>query len=502
MSVVAAAVIGSAVVGGVVSYVSAEKASAASAAGASTAAQATVMSTQMQVDEIRRQFDYQQQVLQPQIQQQFNAQRAYSDLLGIGGPEYGANLDTGFVPEGRSAAEQQQAADDEIAVYEDYMQQAQTELEGLTLGSANIGDAVNMSQRRQELLDQISSYEGEIAGVRDRPSDQDFIASSNAARGAQMGRAGSSGVRSFQDEQGYFVDPNLDPTKLSEDTALGRSVMENRLAAGDISQDDYNNYLRENPIAAGDISQDVMVQRTGDVRLAEGAAGTGVYGDVFQESAGYGFAREEMQRASDRVGSAGGNFGGRAMIEAQRRAKGLADQEYYNWAQGRTSDLTRQAGAEAVDISRGDQAYAGYENQRISDISRQDQGYQDYLRRQQIDVGRMDTAATQEDALRATDQARGDQAYYNYLQNVARQAGFGGGSAAQAVDASQAAASGVGGAYGAQGANLSNIAANEGASQANIVYAQGAGVNNAIQAGMGNYITAGYAGADLPGFNN
>ena len=125
---------------------------------------------------------------------------------------------------------------------------------------------------------------------------------------------------------------------------------------------------------------------------------------------------------------------------------------------------------------------------------------QDYLRRREMDIGRMDTAASQEDRLRAADLQRQDQAYYNYLQNVARMAGFGGGSAAQAVSASQAAGSQVSGAYGRQGTQLSNLYAQEGASLANIGAGEMAAYNQAIQGGVSNYIMAGYAGADIPGF--
>ena len=326
-------------------------------------------------------------------------------------------------------------------------------------------------------------------------------AGTSGVAGDRYGTAGGPGGRFRDPETGAFVDPNLDPTRLAEDTALSRSVMENRLAAGDISEDEYNQYLRENRIAAGTPEEDLMIQRTGDVRLAEGAGAQGVYGDVFTESPGYAFQVEEMDRALDRRRSAGGaNIGGRAIMEAQRRAQGLAAGEYYNWAQGRERDLARMMEAEQYDIQRGDLAYAGYEQQRIQDIARQDQGYQDYLRRQQIDVGRMDTAATQEDALRAADQQRQDQAYYNYLNQLAQMAGFGGGPASTAVSASQAAGAQVGGAYGAQGSNLASLYANQGASDANIAWARGAAMNQAIQGGLQNWITAGYAGANIPGF--
>jgi len=79
-------------------------------------------------------------------------------------------------------------------------------------------------------------------------------------------------------------------------------------------------------------------------------------------------------------------------------------------------------------------------------------------------------------------------------------AGFGGGPAQNAVQASQAAGGATAAAYGNQGNSLANIYQNNGISQANAQYAKGAGINNAFQAGVQNYITAGYAGAKIPGF--
>lgn len=490
MSVMAAVAIGSAVVGGVMSKKASDKASKASKQGAKTAAQAQVESTQLQVDEIKRQFDYQQTILQPQIQQQYNAQRAYSDMLGIGGPTPGVNQETGFQETARPMEEQEASRAEEVAVYQAQIDELQAQMDEPVRGgvSGMVGGMVN----RQQLQAQIDEYQAEIEGVGARPYDQERIDASIAARGAQMGGPGSSGVGAYRDpETGAFVDPNLDPTKLADESAYRESVEGNLLAGTSAEDDPYRNYLEQNRFAADTLEQDVMVQRTGDVRLAEGAAGTGVYGDVFQESVGYDFAREEMGRELDRKDSAGGNYGGRAIMEANRRAQGLANQEYYNWAQGRTDDLRRRGAAEAVDIDRGDRAYAGYEQQRIRDVMRDDQGYQDYLRRLEMDAARLDEAGSQEDRLRASDLARSDQGYYNYLDALANQAGFGGGPAAQAVDASQAAGAATAGAYGAQGRQLSNIYADEGASQANIAYAEGAAINNALQSGAENYIASG-----------
>ena len=490
MSVVAAAIIGSAVVGGVVASSAAKEGGDAVREGSANAADATIQSTEMQIEEIRRQFDYQSQILLPQIQEQYNAQRAYSDLMGIGGPQAGVNDETGFFAQARPDAVQQERRDAETAVYQEQLDAAQAEMDELQLTDASVGGAFATMRRQEELQTTIDEYQTQIDQVASRPSDQETIDAENAARGPRMGPQGSSGVNSNRRADGSFVDPNLDPTKLADNSAYRDSVEGNLLSGtGNIEDDAYNNYLRDNQIASGNIEDDTMVGRTNDVRIADGAAGQGVYGENFQESVGYDFAREEMNRATDRIGSAGGpNIGGRAIMEAQRRAKGLADQEYYNWAGGRERDLGRQGDAEAADISRGDQAYSGYENQRIADVSRNDQGYQDYLRRIEKDAARLDEAGSQEDRLRASDLARSDQGYYNYLNSLGRVAQYGGGSAATAVNASQSAGAQVAGAYDSQGRQLSSNYADAGVSQANVAYAGAAGINNAVQGGVENYI--------------
>ena len=172
MSGIATAIVGSAIIGGVVASRSADKASDASSRGAASAAEATIESTRMQIEEIQRQFDYQQQVLLPQIQQQYNAQRAYSDLLGISGPSIGSNFETGYTPEARDLETQQLRRDEETAVYQQYRDEAQAELDQLELTSTDVGDAFGMMQRRAELEATIAQYDTEIEGVANRLSDQ------------------------------------------------------------------------------------------------------------------------------------------------------------------------------------------------------------------------------------------------------------------------------------------------------------------------------------------
>jgi len=460
VSFVAVAIGGAAIVGAVASNVAANRQSDAVESGATNAAQATIESTRLQIDEIRRQFDYQQDILLPQIQSQYNAQGAFSDLLGIGGAQVGVNQDTGFQPQARSRGAQDQRRQQERDIYD----------QALARGS--------ISQEE---------YDREISNIDARPYDGDRMAAENRARGPQF--PGSGATQFQRGQEGQFIDPNIDPTRLQDINTLGDTVRSNLQAGTTAENDPYRNFIDDNQIASATPGQDVRVQRAGNVRLADGAAGTGVYGETFEASPGYAFQVEEANRASDRIGSAGGNYGGRAIIEAQRRAQGLAAGEYYNYAAGRERDLGRLGQAEAVDIGRGDTALSQFESQRIADVGRGDQAYQDYLRRREGDASRLDSAAAQEDSLIASDQARGDQSYYNYINNVGRVAGFGGGPAAQAVNASQVAGSATAGAYARQGGQLSGIYGGLGEDQANIEGGRVANINNSLISGAQNYAT-------------
>lgn len=526
MSAVATAIVGGAVISGYFASQSADAQSGAVAAGAASAAGATIQSTAMQIAEIQRQFDYQQQILLPQIQTQYNAQGAFSDLMGIGGPSP-AQSQVGIDPAFQT--------EKSLSVGNNYLNPAPP---GYAYrGGNNSGGGGGGGGSPGGGADSSGPDGGPGTGVGNGPGGNggeggggDFynnvtipnqngsvgnIASQQAVAPTPTSRPPlplypTSGATQFQrGPNGEFMDPNLDPRRISDINTYGDTVRDNLMAGTSAEDDPFRNYIDSNQISASAPGQDLQVARARDVtmmdarggdRLAEGAAGTNVYGESFEASPGYAFAREEMDRASDRVRSAGGNYGGRAMIEAQRRAKGLADQEYYNWAAGRTTDLARLGGAEAADaerfdnmsrfdISRGDTALSQYESKRISDVGRGDTAYQDYLRRREGDASRLDSAARQEDSLIASDIARTDQGYYNYMANLGQVAGFGGGPAATAVNASQAAGEGTANAYAQQGGQLSNIATNAATNQANISGAEYANYNNAIQSGIGNYIT-------------
>jgi len=515
MSVVAAAVIGSTIVGAVVSSRSAKAGAKASAAGADSAAQAQIVSTELQVEEIQRQFDYQQQLLKPLVQQQYNAGAAFASLLGVSGPGAEQNA-------ARSAA-----ADEEIAILEQSKQQKQAELQDV-ISRGSHRNPQEYQRVVNRIQGEINDYDAQIEGVTSKLSDPQYIDPQYS------GQATDTGVNRAAD--GSFADRNLNQTRLQDTSTLGDQVRGNLQAGTGPDGDPYRNYIENNQIAAGSVNDDLRFSRARDVtnagatlagddirgdvnsrRLADGAAGQGVYGEEFNTSPGYTFAKEEMGRELDRKNSAGGNYGGRAIMEAQRRASGLANQEYYNWAQGRTQDLTRQAQAEAgdaarldyagqqyadrrgTDIARGDSAVDQYERQRVMDQGRGDDAYQNYLGRKQGDAARLDYAAGNDDRLQQYDMQRQDQAYYNYLSNVGQMAGFGN-ATGQAVQSSQASGQGISNAYGNQGNNLSQIYAQEGNNQANIALNAGANLNNAIQSGIGNWVTfnAGQAAAPTP----
>lgn len=471
MSGIATAVVGGAVISAYASNRAAKTGSQAVERGTQASVQAQLEATRLQIGEIQRQFDYQQRVLRPLVEQQYRAQGTFADLLGIPAPgPQGQPAGTGFQETARPVDVQQQRRQQEIDILQNI-----------------IDDPTASASAKQTARD-------EIEAVRARPYDAERIEQEAAARGPQAAPPGSYGLSDrFRGPQGEFVDPNLDPTRLADINTLGETVRGNLLAGTPAGEDPYRAYIDENRIAAATPEDDLRVARARDVTLASGAAGTGVYGETFEESPGYAFQREELERQLERGRSRGGNFGGRAIIEAQRRAQGLAAGEYYRYAAGRERDLLRLGEAEARDVARGDEALAGYEAQRFADVQRGDEAYQNYLARRAGDAARLDAAAQQEDQLLAADLQRRDQAYYNYLSNLAGSAGFGN-PAGQAVQASQAAGGAVAGAYGQLGAQQSRAYQNLGTQQAAIQQNRFAGINQAIQGGLSNYFFARGAG--------
>lgn len=442
---VAAAIIGGAVIGAAGTAYAGSQASGAIEAGSASAAQATLQATMMQIMEIQRQFNYQQQILFPQIQNQYAGQSAIMDLLGLSGgagdTRTGAGGVYGGAPEGSGRDFQAEMAD-----IDQQIQDVRNNVSGGGGGYTGVRSAIEAQQTIRELEEQRAGVHTEY---------QTFLQSGGTD--LQVPGFPGSGTSQFaRGDRGQIIDPNIDQTRLADINTLPDQVR-NTLLAGTSLEDD--------PYAAA----------VGGRRLAEGAAGTGVYGDVFTESPGYAFQVEEMNRGLERGRSAGGNYGGRAIMEAQRRGQGLAAGEYYNWAAGRERDLGRLGGAEQFDMSRDDEAMYNYLTRRAGDASR------------------LDAAAGQEDALQGVDQQRGDQAYYNLLSQIFGVAGFGD-PGSQAVSSSQAAGGAVASAYGQQGSQLSANAQNLGVNQANIGASTTASLNNIFQQMMQSLIASGQFG--------
>ena len=302
--------VGAAVVGAYASSQAAKSSSRAVERGTAASAQAAYASTQAQIAEIGRQFDYQQRVLKPLVEQQYRAQGTYSDLLGIPSPGGGGGQPATTAQGGaRTRDVQDQRRQQEIGVLQDILSDP------------------TASRTAKE------TAQAEIDSVNARPYDDERSAQESAARGPQSAGPGSYGLENrFRGEQGQFVDPNLDPTRLQDVNTLGDTVRGNLLAGTSAGDDPYRQYVGDNQIAAASADEDARFARARDVtltgarggttlagergdvsladeragfslaeqrggeNLADGAAGTGVYGETFEESPGYAFQREELER--------------------------------------------------------------------------------------------------------------------------------------------------------------------------------------------------------------
>jgi hypothetical protein len=501
MSFVAVAVVGAAVVSGVAANKGAKSASKASAAGAASAADATIESTRMQIEEISRQFDYQQQVLAPFVQNQQRAAQAYSNLLGYSSEQLPSSGGPSSMPAQESG------------------------------GASNMMFRPGGSSGRDMNFSQRPDFGG---GGAPKPSNGVTI----------DGRTGEV-VRNGQP----FRDPNVNYFAMGRDSAadteLGRAVRDNRLAGPTAGEDELVGYVGRTGLARG-ASADSGIRRAEDVRLSSLITGneardradsvrlaapggyendprfkfardTAIVGDSFTESPGYAFQVEQMGRELDRKNSAGGNYGGRALLEAQRRAQGVAAQDYYNWVGARGADLGRQDAALAryqdfeaadvgrgdvalesdlgrrlatgeYDIGRGDMALGDYRRREELDLARGDAAYENFLGRRGMDVQRGDQAIAENTRLTQYDLQRQDQAYYNYLASLGGAAGLNIG-APQAVASSAQAGAGAAGAYAQQGGQLASIYGQRGQDEANIQLGKYANMNSSIQSGLSNWMT-------------
>jgi hypothetical protein len=312
--------------------------------------------------------------------------------------------------------------------------------------------------------------------------------------GPTYGRTNEGQQVGGRDENGAFIDPNTDQTKQADNVAanplagpIEDDLMINRtndvrLATENADDDQYIQNIRDNQLATDEFTDDDFFNFTQDTAITTAD---------FQESPGYDWTREEMQREQDRKNSAGGNYGGRAMMEATRRAGGIANTEYYNWADLRAGDLARQdsavgdwQGRTVIDAGREDNAYENWINRGSADVQRGDLAYADYQSRTNQDVGRMDQA-------NYYDQGRQDHNYYNYLDNLGRAAGFGN-AVGQFAGASQSFGGATAGVYGNQGSQLSGNYSNLGNNLAGVEYQSASDMNSALQGGMSNYLFANY----------
>lgn len=299
----------------------------------------------------------------------------------------------------------------------------------------------------------------------------------NAETGSWDG--GGPGAMGFGAEGGFF-DPNLNPDAMGSDdwrnSAFGQYVEENYLA-GTEYEDDLAVRRAEETQFGTDYRDDPRYQHameTGDL-----------VGTEFQTSPGYQFQLEEAQRELDRKNSVGGgNYGGRALMEAQTRAQGIADQDYYNWLDQRRMDLSRTD--QALDTSVRDSR-----RREELNVARGDSAMDNYFSRRSGDVNRGIGAINTNQNYLAQDRQRQDQAYYNFINMLMGSANSG------AVDAGVGASARAGaanqGAYANEGNNLSRIWENFGNTQANIAMGEASGWNNAIQGGVQNWMFADYA---------
>ena len=539
---VAAAIVGSAAIGAVTSGITASKAAKATEQGATAAADATLASTRLQIDEARRQFDASMGILAPLIMNQYGAQSAYAQLLGFD------TFDPGDIqiPGGGPAAPSARTASAAGRPASPLAAPPGRGAPDGRLSPAAVADAGGF----------ITPPNAIAPGPTPRvTAPRNFMAPPPPA----PPRAGPPAARQ------PFVDPNVDPTRLGAPTAAdserGRFAFENVLAApspeadlavrrvadaplfAGIDADSAVRTARENTLAAPaleddpylqNVLSDAFVERAEDVRLAAPSLAederfaftrdSAAVGPEFTASPGYEFALEEAERQIERFHSrGGGNVSPRALLEAKRRAVGMANQDYYNYVGARQRELGRQDAAAAayqgrqatdiargdvaiqtnqarqdeavrnylarqgIDISRLDAATASARSREATDIARGDAALDNYFARRAGDVTRQEAAIVGNQNLQQYDLARGDAAYQNYIAALSRAAGFGN-PAGTAVNVGQGTAANVANAYGQQGAALASIYGQQGQDRANIALGAGANVNAALQGGIQNYL--------------
>lgn len=454
-------------------YLSSRGISQAAASGAEASAMVQMESTLAQLNEISYQFDYTQAALAEGRQLEYNAQNAFGTMLGINGPRtntpeaqqyrvaagapsgvvdgrsdpgipnYGAPRDVLQTPPGAMTNRDRSGRIDR----NERPPGGKAGLPGPGIGAqpelkALPGEPPRPEFSRQAGGDGVGGQAGAVFGNAVSVLAGDEVATPEALDANQF-RNRTGQLQTFGANIDYqptvgpqgFVDPMADPT---------------RLAGPDVGSDPFFNYVTSNRIAGETFEDDPYAQRVMD---------TGIYGATFEESPGYQFALEQGEQALERKNSRGGNYGGRAVKEALRYNQGMANQEFYNWAGGRSADLSRQ-----------DQAYGKWATARGGDLARSDAAFQNYMGREMYDVN------------------RSDQTYQNYMANLRSASGLGGNINAS-VQSAQTAGGQAAGAYGNYGNALSNVYSDLAAGDIAASQQLYGGLNQSVQGGMKNYLT-------------
>ena len=398
MSFIAGAIIGGAVLGAYSSRSAAKEGRQAVTTAAGQSTDATIRATQMQIAEIGRQFDYQQQLLAPFIARQQQAGQASAQLLGY------ANQPSSVPTPGPAPG-----------------------------GGSQAGKILPPGQ------------------VYGGGSPSNYFAQPGAAQAQPQGGVPVPGMGAGPG--GSFVDPNINATPLGAPTAqgseLGQHAFQNVLAPRDPAQD---LMLRR----AADVSLATPGGYGMDPRF-QFAQETATVGADFESSPGYEFQLEQGLRAADmRLSRGGANYGGRAVKEASRYATGLAQQDYYNWLGARRADLGRQdqaiaayQGLQTADVGRGDAATQNYLSRMGIDLGRQDAAIRTNYQRQQYDLQRQDQGYY--NYLGALGGASGINV------GVPQAVGASGSAGAQAAQAYGAQGGNLAAIYGGLGENLAGI---------------------------------------------
>ena len=552
MSGVATAVVAGAVISGYMGKESAEDAAAAAERGAGRGIDATMDATLMQLEEMRYQFDYAQAALASGRQAQYNAQNAFSTMLGINGP----NTDVGG---DRASYSQLETGSGTPSL----SRGAGTG--GGRGGGGDSGYLTSPPPERPEYKDHGAGYK-EAMNQYSQERDQ-WYQNEQSAREAVSGQSTMldryGNIQTFGANAEFapnvgergFVDPMADPTRMagpSQDTdIMTRNVMANRLAGPDVASDPFFQYTGDTAgyenvaarsLAGPTYQEDPYFSRVADTGYTPEGYAPGTYEantytpemlttDTFEASPGYNFQLEQGMNTLSNRNSAGGNYGGAALKEAMRYGEGVAQQDYYNWAGLRQGDLSRQDTASQFNLGRedtanrfniGNQVTADQFNLARTDESarfnrgREDRAMESYLSRQGADAGRLDQqlnidTARQDQSFmdylnrQGMDINRMDSATLNYLQRQQYDVQRGdtmlnnymsrlgstaglGGDVQGSVASAQNTGSQVANVYANQGNRLSNIYQNLGGAQANAAYQGGAAVNNAVQGGISNWM--------------